>query len=143
MKTLRVALLSEEANVGSVLQPPYSVASGSPSAVSRWRASSTRGCSSGSASLPRGNEPLVSGSGDLNDPSPRRDGPAARGGPDGAKGSGTSSPFFQLSVLPILIASPEGIPVSAHVQKSCTRTRAEMNAGVTRFRLIVNSQIAT
>ena len=46
------------------------------------------------------------------DPSPRRDGPAARGGPDGAKGSGTSSPFFQLSVLPILIASPEGIPVS-------------------------------
>jgi hypothetical protein len=31
----------------------------------------------------------------------------------------------------------------AHVQKSCTRTRAEMNAGVIRFRLIANSQIAT
>jgi hypothetical protein len=32
---------------------------------------------------------------------------------------------------------------AAHVQKSCTRTRAEMNAGVIRFRLIANSQIAT
>jgi hypothetical protein len=31
----------------------------------------------------------------------------------------------------------------AHVQKSCTRTRAEMNSGVIRFRLIANSQIAT
>ena len=32
---------------------------------------------------------------------------------------------------------------SAHVQKSCSRTRAAMNAGVIRFRLIANSQIAT
>ncbi len=36
-----------------------------------------------------------------------------------------------------------GFGFVAHVQKSCTRTRAEMNADVIRFRLIANSQIAT
>ena len=124
MKTLRVALLSEEANVGSVLQPPYSVASGSPSAVSRWRASSTRGCSSGSASLPRGNEPLVGGSGVLKlihllvetvQP--------LVGDRMGLRGPVPVLRFFQLSVLPILIASPEDIPLSLPTPTSSILTR--------------------
>ena len=49
--------------------------------------------------------------------------------------------------LSILDYSPNetegGDAPGAHVQKSCVRTRAEMNDGVIRFRLIANSQMAT